>query len=533
MSTLSTIILIVAGTFMDPNTGSELMMTTDTCLVRSGADVSYYEIAVLPEGAIVRTMPQENYGQFVAVELAGQELGTFQNITCDIELINTSSEAFDDEVMVFTARKGDKAYLRQIGVGPGKSPSRYRGALLISGTTYPVLKKSTEKERAIQRTVLEIAMPKGSYAFILQSHLVAAPEDALARSNNQLFQAQTSEATIQKFRQEEIERLRIETEKEKQQLEEDRRKEEEEKERQRLEEEQRKAQEEEQRKAQEEEQRKAQEEERVKEQERQRIQDQELRTAQEPEEELQNEEQTTQVVEEPENIEKDVLVEEVEENQDSLQPQTSTPRSEVETTNGVDANGNSVWDGTPVSIPEAWSALELAWKSMTKGPILEAEPAPLRREFEALATQADNETVAGQAKRLLEAVDLFSILQDEERKFIELQGRLGQLENDVLARQKLALSRTDLDFVGLLSASRAYDGKPGANGRPRPQLLRLRDPVSQRTIVYLNPKGALTEQLWQLSRNQALVGVSGNRGPNLLGVPLLQVVGTLEVLVPK
>ncbi|MAV54717.1 MAG: hypothetical protein CMJ28_02035 [Phycisphaerae bacterium] len=517
MSTLSTIILIVAGTFMDPNTGSELMMTTDTCLVRSGADVSYYEIAVLPEGAIVRTMPQENYGQFVAVELAGQELGTFQNITCDIELINTSSEAFDDEVMVFTARKGDKAYLRQIGVGPGKSPSRYRGALLISGTTYPVLKKSTEKERAIQRTVLEIAMPKGSYAFILQSHLVAAPEDALARSNNQLFQAQTSEATIQKFRQEEIERLRIETEKEKQQLEEDRRKEEEEKERQRLEEEQRKA----------------QEEERVKEQERQRIQDQELRTAQEPEEELQNEEQTTQVVEEPENIEKDVLVEEVEENQDSLQPQTSTPRSEVETTNGVDANGNSVWDGTPVSIPEAWSALELAWKSMTKGPILEAEPAPLRREFEALATQADNETVAGQAKRLLEAVDLFSILQDEERKFIELQGRLGQLENDVLARQKLALSRTDLDFVGLLSASRAYDGKPGANGRPRPQLLRLRDPVSQRTIVYLNPKGALTEQLWQLSRNQALVGVSGNRGPNLLGVPLLQVVGTLEVLVPK
>ena len=139
----------------------------------------------------------------------------------------------------------------------------------------------------------------------------------------------------------------------------------------------------------------------------------------------------------------------------------------------------------------------------------------------------------GQAKRLLEAVDLFSILQDEERKFIELQGRLGQLENDVLARQKLALSRTDLDFVGLLSASRAYDGKPGASGRPRPQLLRLRDPVSQRTIVYLNPKGALTEQLWQLSRNQALVGVSGNRGPNLLGVPLLQVVGTLEVLLPK
>ena len=130
----------------------------------------------------------------------------------------------------------------------------------------------------------------------------------------------------------------------------------------------------------------------------------------------------------------------------------------------------------------------------------------------------------------MEAIDLFVLLQEEEQKFIELQARLGQLENDVAARQKLALSRTDLDFVGILSASKAYDGKPGANGRPRPLLLRLRDPVSQRTIVYLNPKGPLSEQLWQLSRNQAMIGISGNRGPSLLGVPQLQTVGTLEVL---
>jgi hypothetical protein len=36
--------------------------------------------------------------------------------------------------------------------------------------------------------------------------------------------------------------------------------------------------------------------------------------------------------------------------------------------------------------------------------------------------------------------------------------------------------------------------------------------------------------LWQLSRNQAVIGISGTRGANLLGVPQLQVVGTLEVL---
>ena len=167
---------------------------------------------------------------------------------------------------------------------------------------------------------------------------------------------------------------------------------------------------------------------------------------------------------------------------------------------------------------------------MVKGPILEAEPKPLRVEFESLANQTDNEVISSQAKRLVEAIDLFVLIQMEEQKFIELQARLGQLESDVAARQKLVLSRTDLDFVGTLSTSKAYDGKPGANGQPRPLLLRLRDPVSQRTVVYINPKGPLSEQLWQLSRNQAVIGISGTRGENLLGIPQLQAVGTLEVL---
>ena len=149
MSTLTTLILIASGIAFDPNMGSELMMTTKNCLVRSGADLSYYEIAVLPEGAIVRTFPERNLGQFVAVKMVGGELGTFKNITCDIELINTTSEAFDQEAMTYTARKGDKAALRQIGVEPGKSVSRYKGASLTSGQVYKVLGVSVENERAI------------------------------------------------------------------------------------------------------------------------------------------------------------------------------------------------------------------------------------------------------------------------------------------------------------------------------------------------------------------------------------------------
>ena len=109
MSTFTNLILIAFGITLDPNAGSELMMTTKTCLVRSGADLSYYEIAVLPEGAVVQIFPKENYGQFVAVKLGGGGLGTFENITCDIELINTTSEAFDEDAMTYTARKGDRA----------------------------------------------------------------------------------------------------------------------------------------------------------------------------------------------------------------------------------------------------------------------------------------------------------------------------------------------------------------------------------------------------------------------------------------
>ena len=510
MSTLTTLILIASGIAFDPNMGSELMMTTKNCLVRSGADLSYYEIAVLPEGAIVRTFPERNLGQFVAVKMVGGELGTFKNITCDIELINTTSEAFDQEAMTYTARKGDKAALRQIGVEPGKSVSRYKGAPLTSGQVYKVLGVSVENERAIQRTILEIAMPESSFAFVLQSNLVEAPEGAVEKSNNPLFQAQTSEETIVQFRKKEEERRQA-------QFEEERRLAEQQAQKAREEEERRLALEEEQRQK-EEAQRLAQleEEKRLAEQQAQKAREEEERRVAQEEERRQLEEQAAG------QPEVEIAA------QESTPPSEQSVAAPQEESDSTDET--KVWDGVPVTLPEAWSALESAWKTMVEGPVLEAEPEPLKREFEALANQTDNEIIASQAKRLLEAIDLFKLIQTEERKFIELQARLGQLESDVAARQKLALSRTDLDFVGILSTSKAYDGKPGANGRPRPLLLRLRDPVSQRTVVYLNPKGPLSEQLWQLSRNQALIGISGTRGANLLGVPQLQAVGTLEVL---
>ena len=517
MSTLTTLIFIACGISFDPTLGSELMMTTKNCLVRSGADLSYYEIAVLPEGAIVRTFPEQNLGQFIAVKMVGGELGTFQNITCDIELINTTSEDFDQESMTYTARKGDKASLRQIGVEPGKSVSRYRGASLTSGQVYKVLSVSVENERAIQRTILEIAMPASSYAFVLQSNLTEAPEDAVDRSKNPIFQAQTSEDTIVKFRKKEEERRQKEEAQRLAQLEEEKRIAEQQAQKEREEEERRLAIEEEQRKK-EEDQRVAllEEEKKLAEQQAQKEREEEER-------------RMAQEVERQQLEEQDVDQTDVDDDQTATTPPTEEEVDAPQEELGL-AGETKVWNGVPVTLPEAWSTLESAWKTMVEGPVLEAEPEPLRREFESLANQTDNEIISSQAKRLLEAIDLFRLIQTEEQKFIELQARLGQLESDVAARQKLALSRTDLDFVGILSISKAYDGKPGANGRPRPLLLRLRDPVSQRTVVYLKPKGPLSEQLWQLSRNQALIGISGTRGPNLLGVPQLQAVGTLEVL---
>ena len=506
MSTLTTLILIASGIVFDPNTGSELMVTTKNCLVRSGADLSYYEIAVLPEGAVVRTFPKENYGQFVAIKLGDGKLGTFENITCDIELINTTTEAFDQEGMTYTARKGDKAALRQIGVEAGKSVSRYKGASLTSGQVYKVLGVSTENERAIQRIILEIAMPESSFAFVLQSDLVEAPEGAEQRSNDPIFQAQVSEKTILEYRKKEEERRQAQIMEEKRLAEQKAQQEKEAEERQKAIEEERRQQEA----------RLAAEELKIEEQEELDRQKELLRIEMESRQsEVQTDGQTEDEVDEGE------LAPTVEEGVDA-------PQEEVVTTEQP-----NVQDAGPVSLPDAWSALESAWKSMVNGPVLEAEPTPLRREFESLANQNEDEIISSQAKRLLEAIDLFALIQTEEQKFIELQSRLGQLESDVAARQKLALSRTDLDFVGILSTSKAYDGKPGANGRPRPLLLRLRDPVSQRTLVYLNPKGPLSEQLWQLSRNQAMIGISGARGANLLGVPRLEAVGTLEVLGTK
>ena len=380
--------------------------------------------------------------------------------------------------MTYTARKGDRAALRQIGVEPGKSVSRYRGALLTPGQVYKVLGVTVENERSIQRTILEIAMPESSYAFVLQSNLGKAPENPVDQSKDPIFQAQTSEEIILKFRKKEKERQQTELEEEKRLAEQQARREREEKERLALEKER-----------------------------RQQGESQRLTVLEE------------QVIDQAEvqaetNETAPPAVEEV----DSLREESGT------------GDETKVLDGASVTLPEAWSALESAWKTMVEGPVLEAEPEPLRREFESLANQTDNEIISNQAKRLLEAIDLFKFIQSLEQKFIELQAKLGQLESDVAARQKLALSRTDIDFVGILSSSKAYDGKPGANGRPRPLLLRLRDPVSQRTMVYLNPKGPLSEQLWQLSRNQAVVGISGTRGADLLGVPQLQKVGTLEVL---
>ena len=335
MSTLTTLILIASGIVFDPNTGSELMMTTKNCLVRSGADLSYYEIAVLPEGAIVRTFPEQNRGQFVAIKMVGGELGTFKNITCDIELINTASEAFDQKAMTYTARKGDKAALRQIGVEAGKSVSRYKGAQLTSGQVYKILGVSVENERAIQRTILEIAMPESSFAFVLQSDLVEAPKEAVQRSNSPLFQAQTSEEIIVEFRKKEEERRQAQLEEEKRLVEQKVQQEREEEER-----------------------RLALEEERRQEQEARRLAE-ELKIKEQ--QELDRQKELLQKEEELRQLEE----QQSEQTEVKPDPSTSTPpaEEEVEEPQGESESSDEikVWDGAPVTLPEVWSALESAW----------------------------------------------------------------------------------------------------------------------------------------------------------------------------
>ena len=128
---------------------------------------------------------------------------------------------------------------------------------------------------------------------------------------------------------------------------------------------------------------------------------------------------------------------------------------------------------------------------------------------------------------MLEAIHLFKLILTQERKFIELQARLGQLESDVAARQKLALSRTDIDFVGILSTSwRTME----AWGQWKTPTLSFAFETCFPTYGGLSqPQRALERAVVATFSEPSFVGISG-RGANLLGVPQLQAVGTLEVL---
>ena len=234
-----------------------------------------------------------------------------------------------------------------------------------------------ENERAIQRTILEIAMPESSFAFVLQSDLVEAPEGAEQRSNDPIFQAQVSEKTILEYRKKEEEQRQAQIMEEKRLAEEKAQQEKEAQERQKAMEEERRQQEA----------RRAAEELKIKEQEELDRQKELLQIEMES---RQSEDQTDGQIED--EVDGGELAPTVEEGVDA-------PQEEVETTEQP-----NVQDASPVSLPDAWSALESAWKSMVNGPVLEAEPTPLRREFESLANQNEDEIILSTGMSTLEEI---------------------------------------------------------------------------------------------------------------------------------
>ena len=191
----------------DPNMGSELMMTTKNCLVRVRCRPLVLRDCRAPEGAIVRTFPERNLGQFVAAKTGWGELGTFKNITCDIELISTT-RGFDQEAMTHTARKGDKAALRQIEWN-GKSVGRYKGAPLTSGQVYKVLVSLLKHRNRAARLKSPCQNPPLHLSFN-QTWLKHQKEQS--RSRTTLFSAQTSEETIAVPEKEEERRVQFEEE---------------------------------------------------------------------------------------------------------------------------------------------------------------------------------------------------------------------------------------------------------------------------------------------------------------------------------
>lgn len=147
-------------------------------------------------------------------------------------------------------------------------------------------------------------------------------------------------------------------------------------------------------------------------------------------------------------------------------------------------------------------SLEAAYAKLLKQPVEHAELTPLRELYLGFAQDnAEKQRLVEYANARAEQLRLWAQLQQRVTAMQELNKRAETTADEAEVTSLVIEMSGDYVGVGRLDASTIYDGKQ------LPQLFRLRDPGTGRTIAYLEPTAhfELTGMLGQL------VGIVGER----------------------
>lgn len=163
--------------------------------------------------------------------------------------------------------------------------------------------------------------------------------------------------------------------------------------------------------------------------------------------------------------------------------ETSTPAAPAAQTPGPVPLGKPAWQRRAEALAEArLDELEIAFAHLVSEPPASANVQPLRRRYIQLAEETiDVQAVSRYAAARAEQLDLWSKIQKRRTELAALLARARRSTGDAQASRAAFEASGEYAATGQLSASIVYDGKR------LPKLLRVFDPETGRTVVYVQP----------------------------------------------
>lgn len=145
--------------------------------------------------------------------------------------------------------------------------------------------------------------------------------------------------------------------------------------------------------------------------------------------------------------------------------------------------------------------LENAFESLRQEPIETAEVSPLRLMYREFAERAEEEREQRFAEQRAEQLGLWEEIQQNRRRLAQLRSRAALTGERAEAARRAVDDAGDYIAIGRLAVSTIYDG------RRLPQLLRLQESGTGRTVAYIQPDTDydLTSMIGQL------IGIIGEK----------------------